>query len=109
MLLLPDFRSAGQLIHLISGFECCGFARSYVPILPAEAIPALVQIAVRGWPSNGDLLASQHPYDGVVGMYHDSVCGEADGSPLMGPDPGPYWRSPRRKAIGCLAAMSWFR
>lgn len=61
----------------------------------------LVQFATEGWPANGRVDRSEHPYDKVVDAEVDPM------EDLMNhtAKADHHWRSPRRKAISALADM----
>lgn len=95
----PAFERTGQAPETKEFFACNG-------------ISALVHVAVTGWPSDGNLTASKHPYDTVVDVGATGVPHEADATSaaMDGVKEGsPRWRSARRKAIMCLADLAHFK
>lgn len=89
--------------------------RDYVA---AGGIAPLVHIAVAGWPKDGNLAASTHRYDrvtdvGAAAVQHELDPMEMEMSPMEqecggARAQGPKWRSPRRRAIQALQAMSHY-
>lgn len=79
----------------------------------AGGIDALVHVATTGWPADGGLTTSRHPYDNVVAVNAAARQHEHDarqthtGVPRQGArGSGPEPRSARRRAIVCLANMA---
>lgn len=75
------------------------------------AIGPLVHIAMAGWPKDGDLAASTHRFDtvtdvGAAAVQHEYNPMQSRGGAVGTKDP--RWRSPRRRAIVCLATMGHY-
>jgi hypothetical protein len=92
--------------------------RTFSKFIAAGGVSALVHVAVTGWPADGNLAASQHPYDKATDVPLDAVEHETEPQFLASLDtmmmesekrPGPKWRSPRRMAIVCLADMGHYK
>jgi hypothetical protein len=81
--------------------------------LAADGMSALVHVAVTGWPADGKLAAPKHPYDKVTDVGPNAVEWECDPSVMTSENgekrAGPCWRSPRRRAIVCLADMGHYK
>lgn len=60
-----------------------GFGEEIQPCIAAGGLEALVRVAVTGWPADGNLDTSSHPYDAVVD------CGDGPCTlPGIEPEPG---------------------
>jgi hypothetical protein len=91
----------------IPAFERTSQAPETQDFFSCDGISALVHVAMTGWPADGNLTASKHPYDAVVdvgaaGVVHEAYCGPEVNDFKEG---SLRWRSARRKAIVCLADL----
>lgn len=76
-----------------------------------NGIAALVHVATAGWPADGNLATSKHPYDTVKDVGAAAVQYERDSMPSVKgvSKAGPKWRSPRRRAIVCLSMLGHYK
>jgi hypothetical protein len=115
---------AGELVGLIDKLEHqysviadlptfarTGKAPNVTEFISGDGMSALVHIAVTGWPADGNLAASKHPYDIVTDVGAAALKYEADSMTAVKgvKKSGPKWRSPRRRAIVCLSVLGHYR
>lgn len=100
VLVLFDF--AERIVHILDDwYSEAGLCEFVEPIdfITAGGIAELVRIATAGWPTDGMVAQSQHPYDVLINIYANSR--KFNGEPWE-----ERWFSPRRMAIRCLAEMA---
>jgi hypothetical protein len=96
---------AGEMIRAMGVMHReAGYGDDIQPLIAAGGIEALVRVAVTGWPAEGHLSSSSHPYDAVVNV-RDGPFSMPEIAQQLGMDDGD-WASPRRIALDCLADMS---
>jgi hypothetical protein len=105
-------RAAEELITFLDDLHGeAGFGENIYAFVKAGGIPVLVKFAVTGWPANGRVADSPHPYDKIVTCpelddLHGETFQEVQILGLRPKNNGHYWRSPRRLAITALADMT---
>jgi hypothetical protein len=61
--------AAGDLVCIINKLHAeagLNFGKNVREFIAADGIPVLVKIATTGWPADGHVADSQHPYDTVT-------------------------------------------
>lgn len=81
---LPNLLLAGEVIRQLAVLHReAGFGEEIQPCIAAGGLEALVRVAVTGWPADGNLDTSSHPYDAVLD------CGDGPCTlPGIEPEPG---------------------
>jgi hypothetical protein len=115
--------TTGELVRLIDQLEIdygdikdlptflrTGKAPNIKEFIAADGMSAIVHVAVTGWPADGNLTASKHPYDRVTDVGAAAVQHEAHFlAPVKTLKQGKHrWRSPRRRAIMALAGLGHY-
>jgi hypothetical protein len=96
---------AGEMIRAMGVMHReAGYGDDIQPFIAAGGIEALVRVAVTGWPAEGKLSSSSHPYDALANL-RDGPFSMPELSQQLGMGDGD-WASPRRIALDCLADMS---